>query len=409
MLSAWLERIEGLHPAEIEMGLARVREVVERGGWGHFACPVVTVGGTNGKGSCIALMEAMLLGAGYRVAAYTSPHLHVYNERLRINGQSVDDDRLCRAFEQVEQLRQNTPLTFFEFTTVAVFSILQSIELDIVLLEVGLGGRLDAVNVVDPDIAVITGIDLDHMADLGETREQIAVEKLGIARQGRPLVCGEVDLPSGFDQAVARTGAVYHDIEGAFERFMRPVFLPIQSAGCAIKIMTLLEDRLPVSDEAVTHALLQTKLPGRFEYVRGGREVWLDVAHNPQAGALLAQKLGDLPKRPGQAGRWHAVVGMLRDKAIADTLRPLLDLIDVWHLGALPQVGRGAEADLLAQALGEISPTLGEEAVLCYDSVESAYRQALLLSDEHDRIVVFGSFYTVAAVQRVMVDYALSH
>jgi dihydrofolate synthase/folylpolyglutamate synthase len=394
-LPQWLDYLESIHPADIALGLDRVREIVQRGHWGSLGCPVITVAGTNGKGSCIALMEAMLLQAGNRVAAYTSPQLHHFSERLRIHGQPVQSAQLCEAFEQVEQIRESISLTFFEFTTIAALSIMQSTPLDIVLLEVGLGGRLDAVNVIDPDIAVITTIDLDHMDYLGNTREAIAFEKAGILRQGKPLICAESNPPESLIKQVQALAVDYHDVS-ACALSKTAAFLPHLSAACALKVMRLLKDSHPVTEQVIAFALANTRLPGRFEQVVNATcPTWLDVAHNPQAARLLAGRLAALTQ---PQGRWHAVVGMLSNKDIPGTLAPLLSYIDQWHLASLSTTPRGGSAQMLDDALEKISGTDPENR-LSYQSVQDAYQGALLHAGEQDRIIVFGSFYTVALIQ----------
>ena len=410
-LAEWLQWQESLHPSEIELGLERVSRVFQQ------LCPeplpftVVTVAGTNGKGSSVAALEAILLAAGYRVGSYTSPHLLRYNERIRLDGQEIDDDRLIQAFEQVDRTRGDTSLTYFEFGTLAALRIFADACPEIVLLEVGLGGRLDAVNIVDPEVALITRIGIDHVAWLGNDRESIAREKAGIMRPGRPLVCSDPVPPAAIAAEARRLGAeryqlgenYHYEVQGPVWRF-RPGTagagtwdnLPapaLQGAhqyrnlAGALMVLYLLRERFPLSQQQIRTGLLETRLAGRLQTIPGEVPLLLDVAHNPDGTQQLAEALQARPV----AGRTWAVVGMMADKDIQAALRPLIALIDGWYPVDLEPV-RAATAASLAGQLAE----LGVSSVSPRPNVAQALQAARAHAQAGDRIVVFGSFYTVA-------------
>ncbi len=407
-LADWLHWQESLHPSAIELGLERLRPVWQRLRAPALARHCIVVGGTNGKGSTIATLEAILLAAGYRVGCYTSPHLHRYNERIRIQGRDIDDASLCQAFERVDQARRDTPLTYFEFGTLAALVLMQQAELDVALLEVGLGGRLDAVNLIDADVAVITSIDLDHQQWLGDTREAIAREKFGIARPGRPLILGERQPPGNIAELATTSRAEMHyqgrdfgarDLGGHWEWWGGEARIPglprlnlpgrhqLDNAATAIAALQPLRQSLPVNRSELRRGLASVQLPGRFQLSqRQGRSWVYDVAHNPQAAQALAATLARLPP----AGRRIAVVAMLADKDIAATLAPLRGSIDAWHLAPL-EMARGASAETLAGCLPEQSGVVHRHA-----SLARALAAAEQDSAEGDQLIVFGSFYTVA-------------
>ncbi len=408
-LGGWLAHLERLHPHPIQLGLDRVRQVWEAMA---LALPgqVITVGGTNGKGSTCALIEAMLLAGGYRVGCYTSPHLIRYNERVRIDGRMVDDADLCAAFAAVEAARGEVSLTYFEFGTLAAAWLFARQPLDAVVLEVGMGGRLDAVNVFDPDIAVVCTVDLDHMAYLGETREKIGLEKAGIFRPGRCAVCGDPDPPATLVEHARTIGARLQRLGIDFEgletnggwSFRGPAGvrsgLPLptlrgvhqlRNAATALAALDCLAPVLPLSQAQIRAGLLSARVPGRFQVFPGRPTLVLDVAHNPQAAAALADSL----RRQPCAGRTIAVFGMLRDKDIGAVIRCLAEVIDLWCVGGLDGP-RGASAEHLAQQL----EAAGVGAVRPCDDIGAAYQRARWEAGENDRICAFGSFYTVAAV-----------
>jgi dihydrofolate synthase/folylpolyglutamate synthase len=412
-LASWLAYIETLHPRSIEMGLARVREVHARLGLA-LDMPVVVVGGTNGKGSTCAFLESILRAAGYRVGLYTSPHLTRYNERIRIDGLPVDDAPLVDAFRRVEAARVAAPtpttLTYFEFGTLAALVLFAQARPDVLVLEVGLGGRLDAVNIVDADVAVVTTVDLDHQDYLGSTRDAIAVEKAGIFRAGRPAVCGEADPPPALLAEAARIGAVLYRIghefgyrdEGRQWRYRGPggarFGLPIPAlrgrhqlanASTALAALDLLAPRVVVDGGAVRAGLLEVTLSARFQVLPGRPTIVLDVAHNPHAAHALAATLGDMGYHP----RTLAVFGMLADKDIRGVVAALRARIDRWHVAGLPGP-RGTDAAAIVAHLAAAG--VPGEAIAAHASIRDALAAARAEAAEADRIVVFGSFLTVA-------------
>jgi dihydrofolate synthase/folylpolyglutamate synthase len=409
-LGAWLAYLERLHPNTIELGLDRVARVRDRLGL-QFPFPVITVGGTNGKGSTCALLEAMLVRSGYRVGCYTSPHLLRYNERVRVDGRAIEDDLLVRAFERVEAARGEVSLTYFEFGTLAAALVFLEAGLDVAVLEVGLGGRLDAVNVFDADCAVITSLGVDHTEYLGSTRQEIAYEKAGIFRSGRPAVVSEPDMPAAMGEHAARIGARLHLIDRDFgyaagepqweywSWAMRRHSLPrpalrgeyqLRNAAAALAALDCLRERLPVDMGAIRRGLVEVELAGRFQVLPGRPAVVLDVAHNPQAAQCLAENLG----RMGRFERTTAVFAMLKDKDIAGVAREVAAQIDRWLIAPLGGP-RGADLRRLASALSEAD--VGGSVQACVSPAD-AYEQATAEAGPNDRIVVFGSFYTVADV-----------
>ncbi len=408
-LDAWLAHIEACHPDEIELGLERVARVHENLALPAPAC-TITVAGTNGKGSVVAFLEAILGAAGYRVGAYTSPHLLAFNERVRLASMPVDDTTLCAAFARVETARGGVRLTYFEYATLAALVVFADAAPDAVLLEVGLGGRLDAVNLIDPDLALLAPIDLDHAAWLGDDRESIGREKAGILRAGRPAVSVDPEPPASVVARAAELGAPLHlpgrDYEyavdahgwrwhaGARTRTTLPrpgLFGRHQYANAAavLTALELLRERLPVGQDAVRLGLLEAHLPGRFEVHPGAVETILDVAHNPHGVRALA---GALATRPCE-GRTLAVVGMLQDKAVEAALAELDDVAH-WYVAPLP-VARSADPQRLVAALQARS---GE--VEACASIDVAGRRAHAAASPGDRVVVFGSFHAVAAALR---------
>ena len=427
ILAQWLARIEALHPSAIDMGLERVARVRDRLGI-RFSCPIVVVAGTNGKGSTCAMLEAITRAAGYRTGLYTSPHLLRFNERVCIDGVEASDAALVDAFERVEAARvqgDETSLTYFEFTTLAALLIFAAGGLDFVVLEVGLGGRLDAVNIVDADCAILTSVDLDHQDYLGDTRERIAWEKAHVFRQGRPAICADPDPPASVREVAGAVGARLlvvgqdfgyagqHDAQVQQWKFWyhpRRAGDPVTrnglsypalrgtnqllNASAALAALETLRERLPVPMQAIRRGLIEVDWPGRFQLLPGRPVVVLDVAHNPHAAAVLAQNLSNI----GFAAYTHAVFGMLRDKDVAGVVRLFKGRIDFWHLvdlagpRALP-AGRLAEIVVNENAGGEIFE---------YSDPAAAFAAARARAGENDRIVVFGSFLTVAGVMQVL-------
>jgi dihydrofolate synthase / folylpolyglutamate synthase len=402
-LTQWLEYIERQHPQAIALGLDRVRAVLERLG-ARLECPVVTVGGTNGKGSTCAMVEAIARAAGYTTALYTSPHLVRYNERVRLSGREAGDDALCAAFGAVEAARGSIPLTYFEYGTLGALWLFAREKPDLAVLEVGLGGRLDAVNVVDADCAVLTSIALDHVDYLGPTRESIAAEKIGIFREGRPAVVADPDPPAPVMGANAtlllinrdfgysaderqwsywgpggrRSGLAHPALRGAIQ---------LRNAAAALCALDALRARLPIAMQDVRRGLAEVSIPGRFQVLPGRPQVVLDVAHNVEAAQALAGNLAG----SGFAPESIAVCGMLRDKDIAGVLRRLAPRFSRWHFCSLP-APRGASAQELLATFRAID---GETPASQHSSPSAAVAAALGEAGRDDKIVVFGSFFTV--------------
>ena len=409
-LAGWLARLEQLHPSTIELGLDRVRRVREAMGLAP-AFPLIIVGGTNGKGSTCACLEAILTAAGYKTGLYTSPHLLRYNERVRIAGLESSDEALIQAFEQVDAARGDTSLTYFEFGTLGAMAQFIDAAVDVAILEVGLGGRLDAVNVFDADVAVVTSVDLDHMDYLGDTRDKIGFEKAGIYRAGRPALCADPSPPASLIEYARQIGAdlrcVGQDFtaqrEGGQWTYRGPATswpaLPqpamagafqLRNAAGALAALEALSARLPVSEMAIRQGLAAARLPGRFQRIARDPDVILDVAHNPEAARALAATLREQPA----AGRTLAVVGMLADKDAAAVFSALRGEIDAWWT-CTPDSPRASAAAALAATLRAYA---GGAPIKMQTNVNAALAEARSVAREGDRILVFGSFYTVAAV-----------
>ena len=413
-LPDWLARCERMHPTEIEMTLTRVRCVKERLGLA-FSTPVIAVAGTNGKGSTCAMLESIALQAGYRVGLYSKPHLVHFEERCRINGQMIDGKALLPHFEAVEQARGEVSLTYFEFTLLAIARLMAMRALDLVILEVGMGGRLDAVNVFDADCAIITSIDLDHTEYLGTDREAIGIEKAGIMRHGRPVIVSDPVPPQSLSDEAQRIGADLWQLgrdfnfngdkqqwswAGRSKRFNAMAYPALRganqllNAAGVLAAFEALRQQLPVSAQAVRNGFAQVELPGRFQTIAGQPTLVLDVAHNPHAVATLAQNLDQMGFFP----RTHAVFGIMADKDIAAILTRMAPLVDHWHFTDLP-VPRAARADDLAALHGRLAlKGPGPVTVACHAQPLQALAAALEAADPADRIVVFGSFYTVGGV-----------
>jgi dihydrofolate synthase/folylpolyglutamate synthase len=415
-LACWLARCEQLHPTEIDMGLQRVEQVRARLGL-SFNVPLVAVAGTNGKGSTCAMLESIALHAGYRVGLYSKPHLVHFEERCRVNGAMVSEAALLEHFEAVEAARGDISLTYFEFTTLAIARLLSLEPLDLVILEVGLGGRLDAVNVFDADCAVITSIDLDHTEFLGPDRESIGREKAGIMRAGRPVIVSDPLPPqSVLEQAAAvgaelwRFGVDFNHAgdkqqwgwAGRRKRFNGLAYPGLRganqlnNASGALAAFESLGDRLPITAQSVRQGFATLDLPGRFQIVPGQPTLVLDVAHNPHAVAALAQNLDHMGFHP----RTHVVFGAMRDKDLAAIFRRMAPIVDSWCFTDLPspRAATAQQLKCLHEELALKGP--GPLTISTHSSPEQALSQALLHSDPADRIVVFGSFLTVGGVLR---------
>jgi dihydrofolate synthase / folylpolyglutamate synthase len=413
-LEAWLARCEQMHPTEIEMGLGRVREVKDRMAL-SFKVPVVIVAGTNGKGSTCAMLESIALQAGYRVGLYSKPHLVHFEERCRVNGAMVAGTDLLPHFAAVEAARNDTSLTYFEFTLLAIARLLSLADLDMVILEVGLGGRLDAVNIFDGDCAVITSIDIDHVEYLGGTRELIGLEKAGIMRPGKPVIISDPVPPQSMLDHAAQIGAqpwrFGRDFNytgdkqqwswaGRAKRYNGLAYPALRGANQLINasgvlaVFEALRDQLPIAAQAVRSGLGMVELPGRFQIVPGQPTLVLDVAHNPHAVAALAQNLDNMGFHP----RTHVVFGAMRDKAIVEIFQRMAPVVDTWHFTDLPTERAATAVELrdLHASLSLKGP--GPVNVLCHADPAQALSAAVAAADPADRIVVFGSFYAVGGV-----------
>jgi dihydrofolate synthase/folylpolyglutamate synthase len=418
-LDAWLQRIERLHDRPIEMGLARVRQVAQRLAL-ELKCPSIVVAGTNGKGSTCAMLDAILRAAGYRVGRYSSPHLLRFNERAVIDGTAATDEALIEQFEAVEQARGEVSLTYFEFTTLAILRMFSARPLDAAVLEIGLGGRLDAVNLIDADCSVVTSIGLDHADYLGVTRESVAFEKAHVYRAGRAAICSDPSPPRSLLDYAESIGADLRILGRDFEVIefqghggvheprqqwtyrgptIRRASLPIptlrgqhqlRNAAGAVAALEALEGQLPVSQQAVREGLRRANIEGRFQVLPGRPAVILDVAHNPQAAEALALTLREHPCQ----GRTHAVFAMLRDKDAAGVAQQLSERVDRWYLA--PTLGpRGMDSRALGAIVQSVRTIAGR-----FESVSAALAAARAAAGPDDRILIFGSFVTVADAMR---------
>lgn len=414
-LPEWLAYLEALHPVAIDMGLDRVKTVQQRLAL-YPPCPVITVAGTNGKGSVCAMLTRILSLAGYKVGTYTSPHLLHYNERIAINGTPVSDEAIVSSFAAIEAVRDTVSLSYFEFGTLAAVHQFMVQQVDVMVLEVGLGGRLDAVNIFEPSVSAVVTIGIDHQAYLGDTREAIAVEKAGVYRANKPALCADPRPPQtlidtantigadlqligrdfGFEMQAEGQQWVWWNTQG-----VRKNALPIPAlrgkyqmanAALALGLLEAVKSDLPVSLGDIKRGLLEVEWPARFQVLPGRPTVVLDVAHNPHAAAVFRASLDNMGFHPVT----HAVLGMMQDKDITGVIDLVADRIDVWHLAA-PKLPRAAQSDHLAEIILKQAP---RAQVRQYDSVEKAYHAACEAANEADRILVFGSFFTVAEVMQ---------
>jgi len=415
-LAEWLELLEQWHPCEIDLGLDRVAEV-----WRRYKnsqsliaevgrSKVITVAGTNGKGSCVATMQSILLAHGYSVGSFTSPHFLRYNERICINGKAVDDALIIDAFEIIDSLREQISLTYFEFNTLAALIIFSRSDLDVVLLEVGLGGRLDAANIINAHIAILTSVDLDHQQWLGDTRAKIAKEKLGIARPNKPLIIGETKYPDGFDILVADTQAQalwlgrdfqftesdqsltikpnWHDTEVSFTHLDKLSSKGLLAVNKTVALQALISLGCRLDADKTRSAINNAAVMGRHQRLSyQSVPIILDVAHNPAAAAVLAEKL------KSEQGEIIAVASVLEDKDWSEMVYHLKTQIDYWHIAELTGISRAAKG----QSLVKVLYNTGIEATL-NKSIEQAFKLAISRAGKTGKVVVFGSFYTVAAV-----------
>jgi dihydrofolate synthase / folylpolyglutamate synthase len=411
-LQEWLDWCEQLHPVAIDMGLDRVQAVADRMAL-RFDCPVITVAGTNGKGSTCAMLEAVLLQAGYRTGVYTSPHLVHFEERCRLHGESAQAEVFAEAFAAVEAARGDVSLTYFEFSTLAILHLMAQSQLDVAILEVGLGGRLDAVNIIDADCAVITSIDIDHTAILGKDRESIGLEKAGIMRPGRPVIVSDPVPPqSVIDHAAAigsdlwRLGEDFNfsgDPQqwawaGRGRRYSGMAYPALRGANQLINAsgvlaaLEALRQRIPVTAQAVRNGLAMVELPGRFQIVPGQPVLVLDVAHNPHSVAALAVNLDAMGFYPTT----HAVLGAMADKDLLPMLQKVNPMVDRWYFTDLPLPRAASAVDLQTVWAGQNQRK--DVASSVHPDPMTALQAAIDAADPADRIVVFGSFYTVGGV-----------
>lgn len=404
----WLSWIAKIHVTEIELGLDRVKQVAAKLNLLSPKCPVIIVGGTNGKGSTVAGLESIYRAAGYKTAAFTSPMLFKHNEQVRINGQETADEAFCLAFEEIETTRGEISLTPFEYHTLAALIIFRNAQPDVMILEVGMGGRLDAVNILDADVAIVTSISLDHTDWLGTTREQIAHEKAGIFRANRPAIIGEADAPMTLINDARAIGAnIYQqgrdfsfDLshqswawkwDGICYEGLPQNSLLTQNMALVLMGVALLQDRLSVRLEFIRKGLKEIYLPGRIQVIAGSVVEIFDVSHNQASVALLAQKLKDLPC----IGKTYAVFSMLQDKNIAASVGEIAGCIDEWFCAPLT-VKRAAPIQHLESAL----KLAAVKKHTLYTNIEDAYKAAKAKAVTGDRIIVFGSFHTIADVWR---------
>lgn len=433
-LPSWLSHIEHLHPKSIAMGLDRVKHVIGRLNL-QPNFKIITVAGTNGKGSTCAMLAQIYTQAGFTVGCYTSPHLLRYNERVRVNGSEVSDDALCTAFAAVDAARQGEdaiPLTYFEVGTLAAMWHFAQIGIDVAILEIGLGGRLDAVNAFEPNCAIVTSVDLDHQEFLGDTREEIGFEKAGVYRQSTPAICGDNHPPVSLITYAEQIHADFKCINRDFEytllasewcylshgQLIHTLPLPalegryqLNNAACAIAAVESLQACLPVTTASIANAMRQVSLAGRFQTVSKTPWTILDVAHNPHAAKALAENLAAQKIATNPRAKTLAVFAMLADKDINGVVNALKDEIDTWYVASIDHV-RGALASDLAATIAEIMPNA---AIKCFDTAAKAYEQACIDTEtcidrnENDKIVAFGSFFTVANVMQYLNQRANTH
>jgi len=411
-LTEWLSYLESIHSVEIELGLTRINAVANKLNIVFPTSTIITVAGTNGKGTTCAFLENAFLAQNLTCAVYSSPHIERFNERLRLNKVEVNDASLVNAFETIEQTRDDISLTYYEYTTLAALLILTAAQPDVIILEVGLGGRLDATNIVDADIAVITTIDLDHQAYLGDTREAIGFEKAGIMRADKQAVIGDKTPPATIVEHAKCIGAkpFFRDENFIIEQTsnkqwlwrsgntnfsgLTNCYIPQDNVATAIMVLNLLADKLDLSLNSafINQVIAETKVAGRMEKFSLDCDVILDVGHNPQAARYLAEQLEQL-----NYPKVHAVLGMLGDKDATNTVAPLLPAVSHWYIGTL-EVPRGRKAKNILE-----STQIDTAKVNCFDNVSQAFRMAKHNAKATDLILVFGSFFTVAEIRRLLV------
>jgi len=412
-LKDWLGYIESIHPSTIDLTLERIKVVVERLNL-DISFSIITVGGTNGKGSTCAILESIYKEAGYKVGCYTSPHFLHFNERIKIQANPVSDDLICEAFTKIESIRKEISLTYFEYGTIAAMIIFADADLDIAILEVGLGGRLDAVNVFDSDCAIVTSIDLDHMDYLGHTREAIGFEKAGIYRANKIAICGDFDPPQSLIKYCESIHAelkmigkdfayeAHHDsfdfsIESSF---VMNIILPklqgdfqLANASSALMAVKIMEDQLPLTETSIQQGIASALLPGRFQEVKINPSLILDVAHNPHA----AKSLRDNLRAHSVSGKTIAVFSILRDKDILGVVAAVSLDIDAWYIAEIENE-RAANIDIICKAIQKVNPSAH---IVTFKNIQEAYQFASNEVERNDRIIAFGSFYTVADIMKL--------
>lgn len=402
-LSAWLSYLEHIHSTTIDMGLERTLRVAEQMQIQKPAPFIFMVGGTNGKGSTVSMLEHILKASGKRVATYTSPHLVDYRERVRVDGALLSEQEHCEAFAAVDAARKQTSLTYFEFGTLAAFWLIKKAQVDIAILEVGLGGRLDAVNVAEPDVSIVTSVDIDHIQFLGDDREHIGFEKAGIFRANKPAICGDSNAPQKLIEHARQIGALLRCVGRDFNAIQAASHWSYEDASSFSEWQHLNYPQLPfpnaitalaalkaspfeLTQDHVNQGLRDARVAGRFDLWEGEPRIVVDVAHNPHAARYLAERLAEIVN----GGRVLAVCGMLIDKDIKATLHAMNDVVDSWYLASL-HTSRGASAQQLAKAIDDAPH---ED----FPSVGEALKAAKCAASEVDVIVCFGSFITVAEV-----------
>lgn len=409
-LQGWLDWQETYHPRVIDLGLERAAGVYRKLVKKNNKTLTITVAGTNGKGSCIAFLEAILSAAGYRVGAYTSPHIIKYNERIKVAGAQVADAEICQAFERIEAVRNNTSLSYFEFSTLAALDIFSRSDLDVQLLEVGLGGRLDAVNIVDPEVAIITSISIDHCDWLGETRELIGREKAGIYRSGVPAVIGDPNPPDSLFQCAEEKHTplfcfgehfnyrrqchhwTWADDQG---RLLEDLPAPALSgdhqyinAATVIQALRLVEDKLSVSEAAIKQGLSEVRLSGRYQVIDASVPVLLDVAHNP----LAAQKLVEYLQQNFSEKKIHAVFAMMKDKDLRAVIETVKPVVFDWYVSPLKNP-RTADREMVESAFQEAGVS---QVYSGFGNFSETYAACVQAAEKDDLIVIFGSFFLVS-------------
>lgn len=413
-LNEWLAWQENAHPIKIDMGLGRTRTVAERLGLLTLNCTLVTVAGTNGKGSSVTMLECIMRNAGYRTGTYMSPHVDQYNERIRLSNKMADDADIVAAFEAIEVAREDISLSYFEYGTLAALYLFRQHNVDIAILEVGLGGRLDATNIMDADIALLTSIGVDHAHFLGTERNQIALEKAAIARKDRPVICSDPTPPESLAPFFSDLGANYLQLGRDFQ-FSRHYegwdwqglqreyeCLPVprqqgdhqyQNIAGVLAVVEQLPAQFSISEESIKAALLSVQVTARFERFAGSPEVIYDVAHNPDSMQALGEMLADNPA----LGDTIAVIGVMADKDLGKMLPYIAPYVQQW-VATSPDLPRAMDANTLAQQLTEVIP---EASVHLAQNTESAWQQSQALAQPGDRVLVIGSFYTVAEIRRL--------